>query len=153
MKIALIVSRLYFMNQFEIKQYVHSFHHTKFGGNNESRHTFYDDFHQQDVEPSSRCTRAQQGQDYVSDAGIKIPGITSKHDDDAKKIDAKIAMKKAAMEKQKRERLSKDEELKQRQKERGARKAELEKARGFETSSSSSGGAGDGGWGNGSFGT
>lgn len=92
-----------------------------------------------------------KAKDYVSDAGIKIPGITSK-EDDAKKIDAKIAMKIAAMEKQKRERLCKDEELKQRQKERGARKAELEKARGFETSSSSSGGDGDGGWGKGWFG-
>ena len=40
-----------------------------------------------------------KAKDYVSDAGIKIPGITSKHDDDAKNIDAKIAMKKAAMEK------------------------------------------------------
>jgi len=91
-----------------------------------------------------------KAKDYVSDAGINIPGITSK-EDDAKKIDANIALKKAAMEKQKRERLSKDEELKQRQKERGARKAELEKARGFETSSSSSSG-GDGGWGKGWFG-
>ena len=146
MKIALIVSRLYFMNQFEIKQYILFTTQRRFGGNNEQPNI-------KDVEHSSSAFALNKAKDYVSDAGIKIPGITSKHDDDAKKIDAKIAMKKAAMEKQKRERLSKDEELKQRQKERGARKAELEKARGFETSSSSSGGAGDGGWGNGWFGT
>ena len=99
------------------------------------------------VEHSQGAIALNKAKDYVSDAGIKIPGIITSNEDDAKKIDAKIAMKKAAMEKQKRERLSKDEELKQRQKERGVRKAELEKARGFETISSS-----DGGWGRGWFG-
>ncbi|KAL3777553.1 hypothetical protein ACHAW5_010811 [Stephanodiscus triporus] len=71
-----------------------------------------------------------KAKNFMSDAGIPVPGQGDGGKDDAK-ISAKVAKRQAEIDEQKKKRASKDDELKQRQKERVARKAELEKARGF----------------------
>jgi hypothetical protein len=74
-----------------------------------------------------------KAKNFVSDAGISIPG-QSGGDGDKKgdaKIDAKVAKRQAEIEERKKLRMTKEEELEQRKKDRAVRKAELEKARGF----------------------
>jgi hypothetical protein len=72
-----------------------------------------------------------KAKNFLSDAGIPIPGQGDGGVKEDAKISAKVAKRQAEIEEQKKERATKGDELKQRQKERGARKAELEKARGF----------------------
>ena len=72
-----------------------------------------------------------KAKNFVSDAGIPIPGQGGDGKKGDAKIDAKVAMKQAEINDKKKIRMTKDEELAQRKKERAIKTAELEKARGF----------------------
>jgi hypothetical protein len=72
-----------------------------------------------------------KAKNFMSDAGIPVPGQGDGGKKEDAKISAKVAKRQAEIDENKKKRSTKDDELKQRQKERVARKAELEKARGF----------------------